>query len=91
MDATTKCLEVLDFAADWKDWRKGLKKTIYSSRSYYEDETVQILLTKLNSFLNKQVCVSSNEEKLIQDMWEVADNNERKTITTILLKTASRL
>jgi hypothetical protein len=91
MDTTTKCLEVMDFATGWKDWRKTLKKTIESSRSYYEDETVQALLTKLNEFLNKQVCVASVEETLIQDMWEVADNNERKTIAALLLKTASRV
>lgn len=91
MDSTGKCLEVLDFAVDWKDWRKALKETVESSRSYYEDETVQILLTKLEAFLNKQVCVSSDEEKLIQEMWSAADDRERKVIATLLLKTANRL
>jgi hypothetical protein len=91
MDSTAKCLEGLDFAVDWKDWRRALKATLDSSRSYYEDETVQILLNKLDTFLNKQVCVSSDEERLIQEIWAVADNRERKVITTLLLKTANRL
>lgn len=91
MDATAKCLEVLDFKSDWKDWRKILKKTIENSRTYYEDETVQNLLAKLNVFLDTQVCSTSDEEKVIQNMWEVANPEERKVITRLLLKSADQL
>ncbi len=91
MEKTTKCIELLDFSRCWADWRGELKNVIESSHSYYQDETVHLLLEQLDSFLTKKICPSSGEEEVIEAMWENATSEERKTIATLFLKIADRL
>jgi hypothetical protein len=91
MDTTNKCVELMDFSGCWADWKSALKQSIQSSRTYYQDETVQVLLTKLNDFLSKKVCASSVDEEVIEAMWEVANSEERQTIATLFLKIAERM
>ena len=75
----------------WSDWRKGLKESVESSRDYYQDETVRLLVDKLNKFLDRKVCDSSEKEEIIDAMWEAANEAERKTLAQLLLKIADRL
>ena len=91
MEANNSCLATMNFAVCWADWRAGLKKTIKESRTYYLDETVQNLLSKLDNFLTQKVCPSSAEEKLIEGMWTVASLEERTSLAGILLKMADIL
>lgn len=91
MDITNKCVELMNFTGDWDDWRKTLKQSIESSRTYYQDETVQNLLSKLNDFLSKKVCASSISEDIINAMWDAATLQERKTLAVLFLKIADRL
>ena len=91
METTNKCIELMDFAECWSDWKNTLKQSIMSSRTYYQDETVQALLSKLDDFLTKKVCASSIDEDVIEAMWDVATSEERQTIATLFLKIADRL
>lgn len=88
METVGKCTELMDLSACWSDWRNGLKESVANSRTYYQDETVQVLMTKLDDFLGKKVCTSSAEEELLDAMWESASPEERRTLATLLLKVA---
>ena len=91
MEKADECIETMDFSRCWGDWRTALKQSIESSRTYYQDETVQALLSKLNDFLSKRVCTTSEGEEVIDAMWDVATTEERKTIANLFLKMANRL
>ena len=91
METTSKCIALMDFTECWSDWKNTLKQSILSSRTYYQDETVQVLLSKLDEFLTKKVCASSIDEEVIEAMWDVATLEERQTIATLFLKIADRL
>jgi hypothetical protein len=91
MDTTIKCVELMDFSTCWADWKSALKQSIESSRTYYQDETVQVLLSKLDDFLSKKVCASSIDEEVIDAMWVVATPEERQTMATLFLKVADKL
>ena len=91
MDTAVKCVDIMDFSEGWIDWKNALKQSIESSRTYYHDETVQNLLTKLDIFLNTRVCASSVGEEIIDKMWEVATSEERKTMAMLFLKIADTL
>lgn len=91
METTRKCIELMDFSECWSDWKNTLKQSIKSSRTYYQDETIQALLSKLDDFLNKKVCASSIDEEVIETMWDVATSEERQTIAALFLKIADRL
>jgi len=90
-DNLNQCTELMDFTKCWTDWRSELKESVRSSRSYYQDETVQTLMTRLDDYLAKRVCVSSPEEEIISSLWEAADQEERKTMATLFLKVADRI
>ena len=90
-DSLNQCTELMDFAKCWVDWRSELKQSVESSRTYYRDEAVQTLLSKLEDYLTKRVCAASAEEQVIDSMWEVADADERKTLATLFLKIADRI
>ena len=91
MKGSTKCIDLLDYSQDWRNWTAELKKVIDSSHAYYQDETVQLLLRQLDTFLTRKVCTSSDEEEIIEAMWEIAIPEERKTMATLLLKISSNL
>ncbi len=90
-DNVNQCTELMDFTKCWVDWRSELKESVQSSRTYYQDETVQALMGKLENYLTTRVCASSPEEQIIGSMWEVADPEERKTMATLFLKIADRI
>ena len=91
METTNKCVELMNFSEGWEEWRRTLKKSIESSKAYYQDEAVQNLILKLNDFLNKKVCASSISEEIIDSMWDAATSEERKTLALLFLKIADRL
>ena len=91
MKDSTKCIDLLDYSQDWPNWTAELKKVIDSSHTYYQDETVQLLLRQLDTFLTRKVCSSSDEEAIINAMWNVATPKERKTIATLFLKISGDL
>ena len=91
METTTKCVGLMNFSECWSDWKDALKQSIESSHTYYQDETVKALLSKLDDFLSKKVCASSIDEEVIEAMWDVATSEERQTIATLFLKIADRL
>jgi hypothetical protein len=91
MDTTEKCTEVMDFTAGWAEWRAALKKLIKESHTYYKDESVQLMMNGLESFLNKRVCESTPEERLIEAMWNAATRRQRETLATLLLKIPEKI
>lgn len=91
MEQAIKHIEETDFSTCWLDWRNGLKQSIEHSRTYYLDETVRVLMEKLDDFLSKRICRESKEEEVINAMWEVATQDERKTLALLFLKIANRL
>ena len=91
MQNSQKCLEVLDYSKGWEGWKNGLKQVIESSHTYYQDETVQVLLKQLDSFLTRKVCVASGEEEIVEAMWAAATPPERKTLANLFLKVSGDL
>jgi hypothetical protein len=91
METASKCMESMNFLDGWRDWKNRLKQSIENSRAYYQDETVNNLLQKLNIFLNNKVCASNICEEMITEMWDAGTSEERKTLATLFLKIANRL
>jgi hypothetical protein len=91
METAGKCIESMNFSDGWRDWKNRLKQSIENSRTYYQDETVNNLLLKLNVFLNNKVCASNICEEMITEMWDTGTSEERKTLATLFLKIANQL
>ena len=61
METAGKCIESMNFSDGWHGWKNRLKQSIENSRTYYQDETVNNLLQKLNIFLTKKMRAYSQQ------------------------------
>jgi len=86
MDKTAQCIQSMEFSDKWEKWKKTFKESIQSSRTYYQDETVVNLVSKLNIFLEKRVCSSSAGEEIVKTLWDVASPEERRTLATLFFR-----
>ena len=87
MEETLKCIDAMDFVRDWASWRGHLQDAIKRGRDFgMSDEMIQKLSVKVGDFLAKKICPATPEEELMKELWEVADNDERKTLATLMFK-----
>lgn len=83
----TKYLSKLSFIKNWADWRKSLHEGVAVARGLgLSDEEIQEMTMKVGDFLNERVQPSTSEDKLLKDMWDVASEDERKSIASVLFK-----
>jgi hypothetical protein len=87
MEETQKCINAMDFMKDWASWRGNLQDAIKRGRDFgMSDDMIQNLSVKVGDFLAKKVCPATPEEQLMKDLWEVATQEERKTLATLMFK-----
>lgn len=82
-----KHLQGFDYGEDWGTWRENIKKRIYLAHKFgIPDEMIQSIAARVGDFLLKKASPVTKEEKLLQEMWSVANLDERRTIATLMLK-----
>jgi hypothetical protein len=82
-----KRLRGFDWVNDWPTWRDNVKERIAMAHKFgVPDETVRAIATRVGYLLAKKASPTTQEEKLLKEMWNVATPDERKTITTLILK-----
>ncbi len=82
-----KSLRGFDWVNDWPTWRDNVKERIAVAHKFgVPDETVRAIATRVGDLLAKKASPTTQEEKLLREMWNVATPDERKTITTLILK-----
>lgn len=50
------------------------------------DETVNNIAFQIGEFLEKQVDPKNVEERLLKDLWEIGDKEERKMLAGLMVK-----
>ena len=87
MEEVQKCINALDFVKDWASWREHLQDAIKRGKDFgMSDDMIQNLSVKVGDFLAKKVCPATPEEQLMKDLWNVATQEERKTLATLMFK-----
>lgn len=87
VEETQKCINAMDFVKDWASWRGNLQDAIKRGRDFgMSDDMIQKLSVKVGDFLAKKVCPATPEEQLMKDLWEIASQEERKTLATLMFK-----
>lgn len=82
-----KSLRGFDWVNDWPTWRDDVKERIALAHKFgVPDETVRAIATKVGDLLAKKAYPTSQEEKLLKEMWNVATQDEKRTISTLILK-----
>ncbi len=82
-----KHLQEFDYGEDWGAWRENIRKRIYLAHKFgIPDETVQAIALRVGDFLSKKESPVIKEEKLLKEMWSIADLDERRTIANLMLR-----
>jgi hypothetical protein len=68
-------------------WKQFLGERVQNARSAgMNDSTINNLATEIGNFLSKNVDPKNDEERVLKEMWDVSDENERHAMAGIMMK-----
>ncbi len=77
-------MSVLD---NFQDWKQFLHERVNQGEKLgMSRETISDLAYHIGEYLAQDVPPQNEQEKLLQDLWSVADVQERQTIANLMVK-----
>ncbi|MFH5183236.1 DUF3243 domain-containing protein [Paenibacillus sp. TAB 01] len=68
-------------------WKEFLNDRVEQAhKAGMNDETIKNLAVQIGDFLANKVDPENNEERILKSLWDVADEQERKTIAGLMVK-----
>ncbi len=75
----------------WDKWKEFLGERVKSAKQAgMTEETITNLATQIGEFLADKVDPKNDEERVMQELWAVADAEEKKTIARLMFKLTER-
>jgi len=72
-------------------WKEFLGDRVnQAEQSGMSEETISKLAVRIGEFLSDKVDPENNEERVLKDLWDVADEQEKKTIAKLMMKLVSK-
>jgi hypothetical protein len=72
---------------DWDKWKKTLYKVISMGETVgLSDAAIANIGSKIGDFLSNNVDPENREQRLLKELFEVADKKEKETLTSIIIK-----
>ena len=77
-------MEIMD---NWQDWKKTLGKAVDLGETVgMSDKTITSISEKVGTYLSNYVSPHNDEERLLKEMWDAADEDDRKVLAKIVVK-----
>lgn len=77
-------MSVLD---NWGSWKDFLGDRLHQAQGQgMEDHAVNDLATEIGNYLATSVEAKNDQEAVLRDLWNVADDNEQKAIAGMMVK-----
>ena len=71
----------------WNDWKDTLRKAVnLGDKIGLTPETMANVGSTIGSFLSNNVDPENKEQRLLKELWSVANENEKETMTNVLIK-----
>ena len=87
MEEGATCLSGGDFIKNWDQWKKTVGEAIKTARKLgMPDKAIEVASVKVGEFLASRICAESPEEKLIKELWDAGDANDRKVLGKLLFR-----
>ncbi|MFD1357608.1 DUF3243 domain-containing protein [Fictibacillus halophilus] len=77
-------MSVLDNFGQWKDFLA--ERLNHAEHEGMNHETISNLATEIGGYLANHVEPKNEEEKVLADLWKVADENEKHAIANMMVK-----
>ncbi|MFZ7119436.1 MAG: DUF3243 domain-containing protein [Eubacteriaceae bacterium] len=72
---------------NWNDWKNILRNAIdVGEKVGISDNTMVEIGSKIGSFLANNVDPENKEQRFLKEMWDVANDSEKETLTNVLMR-----
>lgn len=81
------CLRAMNFVQNWDEWRGSLSEMVQAARDIDPSEAhVVEVVEDMIDFLSERMCPGSQEERMMRELWDTADEGERKVLARTILR-----
>lgn len=71
------------------DWKQFLGDRVEAAKKIgMSEDTISKLAFEIGEFLDEKVDPKNDEERVLKELWDVGDTEERKTIARLMVKLA---
>ncbi|TDF98163.1 DUF3243 domain-containing protein [Paenibacillus piri] len=71
-------------------WKQFLHDRVEQAEKFgMNDDTISKLAVQIGEFLADKVDPENKEERILKELWDVADENEKNTIARLMVKLVS--
>lgn len=75
----------------FEKWKKFLAERVeQAKKAGMSEETISKLAFQIGEFLDEKVDPKNTEERLLKQLWDLGDVEERKTIARLMVKLVDR-
>lgn len=72
---------------DWDNWKSTLSKAVSIGEAVgFSEKTIDNLAYKIGNTLSAAVDPENREERVLQELWKVGDDSDRKTLAKLIVK-----
>ncbi|MBD8497129.1 DUF3243 domain-containing protein [Paenibacillus arenosi] len=76
---------------NFDSWKKFLGERVQQAKKVgLSEETIAKLAYEIGSFLDEKVSPQNEQEHAIKELWDVGDEQDRKTIARLMVKLAEQ-
>ena len=77
----------VDSFTDWTNWKHTLSKAVNLGESIgMSENTIENIAVKVGDILAARVDPENREQRLLQELWKVGDDSDRKVLTKLIVK-----
>jgi hypothetical protein len=80
-------MTVSSVLSTYDKWKQFLGERVFNARnSGMSDGTIQKLAVEIGEFLAQKVDPKNDEERVLKELWEVCDEQEKQVMARIMMK-----
>ena len=81
----------MDTLKNWHDWKKTLGQAVDLGETVgMSDTTITNVAEKVGTFLSNSIDPRNDEERLLKELWDAADEHDRKVLAKLVIKIADK-
>ncbi|MBS4537804.1 DUF3243 domain-containing protein [Clostridium sp. D2Q-11] len=72
---------------NWNKWKSTLHKAVNLGETVgLSENTIEVIGTKIGNVLSSNVDPENREQRVLQELWRVGDDKDRKTLSKMIVK-----
>ena len=76
---------------EWGNWKKTLGKAVDLGETVgLSDKNITNIAEKIGTFLSNNVDPRNDEERLLKEMWDAADESDRDVLAKLIVRIADK-